>query len=117
MRPTRNGILIACTLALATASGALAFGHGMRGGGGCGHGGFLGGPRTLHALGLSADQKSQVQDIMAAHRPTLMQLAASERAAKQALADKLLGSGSVTQQDLDPAVQQEVQARTALMRE
>jgi len=71
----------------------------------------------LHALDLSADQKQKVQDILTAHRTSLGPLVANERAAKQALADKLLGTGTVTPQDLDVLVQQESQARTALMRE
>jgi Spy/CpxP family protein refolding chaperone len=109
--------LAAGTLALAVAGSARAFGHGMGGGDGCGHGGLLGGGRVLHALDLSADQKQGVRDIMGQHRPTLAQLRANEKTARQAIADKLLGAGSVTQQDLDPLLQQESQARTALMRE
>ena len=109
--------LAAGTLALTVAGSARAFGHGMGGGDACGHGGFLGGGRVLHALDLSADQKQGVRDIVSQHRPTLAQLRANERAARQAIAGKLLGTGSVTQQDLDPLLQQESQARTALMRE
>ena len=71
----------------------------------------------LHALDLSADQKQKVQDILTAHRTSLAPLVAKERAARQALADKLLGTGTVTPQDVDALVQQESQARTALMRE
>jgi len=97
--------LAAGTLALAVAGSSRAFGHGMGGGDACGHGGLLGGGRVLHALDLSADQKQGVRDIVSQHRPTLAQLRANERAARQAIADKLLGTGSVTQQDLDPLVQ------------
>jgi Spy/CpxP family protein refolding chaperone len=110
-------IFTAGTLVLAITSGALAFGHGMGGSGGCGGGAFLGGGRVLHALDLSADQKQQVQDIVAAHRTTLTPLVANERAAKQALGDKLLGTGTVSSQDVDGLVAQESQARLALMRE
>jgi len=105
------------TLALAVAGSSRAFGHGMGGGDACGHGGLFGGGRVLHALDLSADQKQGVHDILREHRPTLAQLGANERAARQAIADKLLGTGTVTQNDLDALVQQESQARTALMRE
>src|SRR5437899_3413229 len=109
--------LAAGTLALAVAGSSRAFGHGMGGGDACGHGGLLGGGRVLHALDLSADQKQGVHDIFREHRPTLAQLGATERAARQAIADKLLGTGTVAQNDLDALVQQESQARTALMRE
>jgi len=109
--------LAAGTLALAVAGSSRAFGHGMGGSDGCGHGGLLGGGRVLHALDLSADQKQGVHDIFREHRPTLAQLGANERAARQAIADKLLGTGTVAQNDLDALVQQESQARTALMRE
>ena len=112
-----KSILAAGTLALAVASSLPAFGHGMRGGGACGHGALLGGGRMLHALDLSADQKQKVRDILTAHRPTLAQLRANEKTATQALAAKLLGTGTVTQPDLDALVQQESQARTALIRE
>ena len=116
-KPMMKSILAAGTLALAVASSPPAFGHGMRGGGACGHGALLGGGRMLHALDLSADQKQEVRDILTAHRPTLARLRANEKAATQALAAKLLGTGAVTQQDLDALVQQESQARTALIRE
>jgi Spy/CpxP family protein refolding chaperone len=105
--------LAAGTLALAVAGSSRAFGHGM---GGC-DAGLPGGRRVLHALALSADQKQGVHDILREHRPTLAQLRANEKAARQAIADKLLGTGTVTQNDLDALAQQESQARTALMRE
>src|SRR3989442_1003408 len=110
------------TLALAVAGSSRAFGHGMGGGDACGHGGLPGGRRVLHALALSADQlsadqKQGVHDILREHRPTLAQLGANEMTARQAIADKLLGTGTVTQNDLDALLQQESQARTALMRE
>lgn len=111
-------IFTAGALALAIAAGTGAMGYGMPGGGGgCGHGGFAGGPRLLHALNLSADQKQQVQAIFQAHRATFKQLAASERTARGAIADAMFGTNAVTQQALDPLVQQEAQARTALMNE
>ena len=111
-------IFTAGALALAIAAGTGAMGYGMPGGGGgCGHGGFAGGPRLLHALNLSADQKQQVQAVLQAHRATLKQLAANERTARGAIADAMFGTNTVTQQALDPMVQQEAQARTALMNE
>ena len=109
--------LAAGTLALAVAGSSRAFGHGMGGGDACGHGGLPGGRRVLHALALSPDQKQGVHDILREHRPTLAQLGANEMTARQAIADKLLGTGTVTQNDLDALVQKESKARTALMRE
>ena len=109
--------LAAGALALAVSGNSHAFGHGIGVGDACSHGGLSGGRRVLHALDLSADQKQGVHDIIREHRPTLAQLGANERAARQAIADKLLGTGTVTQNDLDALVQQESQAGTALMRE
>ena len=103
-------------LALVIAAGTGAMGHGMPGGG-SGHGGFLGGPRLLHALNLSAQQKQQVQAILQANRSTFKQLAANEKTAREAIADAMLATNPVTQPALDALVQQEVQARTALMSE
>ena len=110
-----KSFLAAGTLALAIASNSPAFGHGMHEHGACGA--LPGGGRMLQTLDLSADQKQKTQDILTAHRPTLAQLAATEKAAKRALGDRLLGTGSVTQQDIDALVQQETRAHGALMRE
>jgi Spy/CpxP family protein refolding chaperone len=107
-------IFTAGALVLAIAAGTEAMGYGMPGGG---HGGFLGGPRLLHALNLTAEQKQQVQAIFQAHRPTFKQLAANERTAREAVADAMFGTNPVTQPALDALVQQEAQARTALMSE
>jgi len=105
-------ILAAGTMAFAVARGALAFGGGMHG-----RGALLGGPRLLRALNLSADQKQQVKTIWQSHRATLAPLVANERGARQALADKLAAPGAVTVNDLGTLMQQEADARTALMRE
>ena len=58
-----------------------------------------------------------MQNILTAHRPKLRALVANEKAADQALADKLLGTGAVTQQDFDAVLQRASQARDELMRE
>src|SRR5438477_8049602 len=102
-------VLVAGALTFAVARGGLAFG------GGGGRGRFFGGPRLLHALDLSTDQKQQVKAIWQAHRTTLRPLVANEKAAREALADKLAAPGPVTIDDLAPLIQSEAQARTALM--
>jgi len=102
-------LLVAGALTFAVARGGLAFG------GGGGRGGFFGGPRLLRALDLSTDQKQQVKAIWQAHRTTLRPLVANEKAAREALADKLAAPGPVTIDDLAPLIQSEAQARTALM--
>src|SRR5262249_23716261 len=103
-------------LALVIAAGSGAMGYGMPRGG-AGHGAFLGGPPLLHALGLNAQQTQQGEAIPKAHPPTLKQLAANQNAAREAIADTTLATDTVTQPALDALVQQESQARTALMSE
>src|SRR5437870_9880413 len=110
-------ILGAGVLALAVASSSFAFGHAASGDRGCGHDMLMGGGRILHTLDLSDDQKQKVQDILTAHRLKLRALVANEKAADQALADKLLGTGAVTQQDFDVVLQRASHARDELMRE
>ena len=114
---TTKTILGAGALAFAVAGSSPAFGHGMGGDRACGGGMLLGGGRVLHALDLSADQQQKVQDILTAHRPKLRQLVANEKATVQAVADKLLGTSAVTQQDFDAALQRASQAHDDLMRE
>src|SRR5262249_61027436 len=79
--------------------------------------GLAGAPRLPHALNRSAEQKQQVQAILQSHRATFKQLATNERTARGAIADAMFGTNTVTQQTLDGLVQQEAQARTALMNE
>lgn len=110
-------ILGAGVLALAVAGRSFAFGHAASGDRGCGHDMLVGGGRILHTLDLSDDQKQKVKDILTAHRPKLRQLVANEKAADQTLADKLFGTGVVTQRDLDALLQRESQARNELTRE
>jgi Spy/CpxP family protein refolding chaperone len=109
--------LTAATLMLAMAGTVPAFAHGGREGGGCGHGHGLFMGSGLRSLDLSDDQKQQMHGIFTAHREKLHQLATNERAARQAISDRLHTPGALSQQDVDALVQQEVQARTDLMRE
>jgi len=125
MNSVVKSVFAASALAVVLASGPVAFGHGMGGGGGCGggHGGgygrglLPGGGRLLHALDLSADQKEKVQDVLAAHGPKFHTLMANQKAARQAIADKLLGTGTVSQQDIDAAAQQASQAMSDVIHE
>jgi len=121
MNSVVKNVFAASALALVLTSGSAAFAYGLRGRGGCGggpgHGLLPGGGRLLDALDLSADQKEKVQDIFAAHAPRFHALMANQKAAKQAIADELLGAGTVSQQDVDAAAQQASQATTDLMHE
>ena len=116
MTKTTKAILGAATLGLAIAGRAPAFGHRMGDGQACG-GMMLDAGSVLHALDLSADQQQKVQDVLAAHQPKLRQLAADQRAADQALIDQLLGTGAVTLQNSDAALQRASQAHDAMTRE
>ena len=109
-------ILGAGALALALTGGAFAFGRDGGGHGGCGHDMLFGG-RMLHALDPSADQRQKVDDIFTARRPKLQQLSATDKAASQAVADELFGTGDVTAKDLDAVFQRAATAHNDLMHE
>jgi Spy/CpxP family protein refolding chaperone len=109
-------VLTTGALALAAIASVPAFGRG-HGGGGIGGGAFLGEPPTLHAVDLTADQRDAVRSALWAHRTTLRQLAASDKAARHAIDDALLGPGELTPQGLEGVVQQELHAHDALIRE
>ena len=66
----------------------------------------------LRAVGVTDDQKTQIQAIVAAHRPTLRNLHSQLRAANQTLSDALL-----TASDTTSAVQQINQLRSQLLAE
>ncbi|HXJ35550.1 MAG TPA: Spy/CpxP family protein refolding chaperone [Candidatus Eisenbacteria bacterium] len=84
--------------------------------GGIGAGAFFGTPSALHALDLTADQRHSVQSVLRTHTRALHQLAADDKAAKRAIEDRLLGPGDLSEQDLDPLVQQELEIRSELVR-
>jgi Spy/CpxP family protein refolding chaperone len=68
-------------------------------------------PMLLQGVGLTDDQKKQVRDIMKADHATLFGLFEQLRTANQALADKLVSAGPLTQQDLQPLVDQVMKVR------
>jgi len=71
-------------------------------------------PLLLRGANLTADQKSQVQQIMANHRATFRDLFGQLRAAQDQMANKLFSAGRLQEADLAPQVQQIAQLRNQL---
>src|SRR5262249_54876341 len=59
-------------------------------------------PALLQGVGLSDDQKKQIQEILKTNRTALFALFGQLRTANQALADKLISTGPLTKADLQP---------------
>ena len=72
-------------------------------------------PALLQGVGLNDDQKKQVQEILKTNRATLFSLFGQLRTANQALADKLISTGPLTKQDLQPLLDQVVKVRGEIM--
>jgi Spy/CpxP family protein refolding chaperone len=72
-------------------------------------------PALLQGVGLTEDQKKQVQDILKTNRATLFPLFGQLRAANQALADKLISTGPLTKNDLQPLMDQVMKVRGEIM--
>jgi protein CpxP len=90
--------------------------HGPRGGmAGDGTGMAL--PLLLRGAHLTADQKSQVQQIMANHRATFRELFSRLRTSQDQMANKLFSTGKLQEADLAPDVQQISQLRNQLAEE
>ena len=99
-------------LALLAAAPASAFG--MRGGPGFfgghgpggpgGPGGPAGMPLRLLLSQMTHDQRRQVRQILVADRGAMRHTLAQLRAAHEALADKMLAAGTLTQADIEPQV-------------
>jgi Spy/CpxP family protein refolding chaperone len=68
-------------------------------------------PALLQGVGLSDDQQKQVRDILKANHQALFANFEQLRTANQALADKLVSTDPVTEQDLQPLVDQVMRAR------
>ena len=75
------------------------------GGGGGGHGGGPGMPLRLVLKQMSPAQRQQVRQIFVTERGTMRDTLKQLHDAHQALADKMLGPGPLTQADIDPYVQ------------
>jgi Spy/CpxP family protein refolding chaperone len=73
--------------------------------------------RLLYKVGLTDAQKSQVKDILTAHRPTLKSLRSQLQANREAIADKLLGPGVLQEADLQPFAQEANGLRDQLAQE
>jgi len=83
-------------------------------GGMAGDGAAIALPLLLRGANLTADQKSQVQQIMANHRATFRDLFGQLRAAQDQMANKLFSAGRLQEADLAPQVQQIAQLRNQL---
>jgi Spy/CpxP family protein refolding chaperone len=83
-------------------------------GGMAGDGAGIALPLLLRGANLTADQKSQVQQIMANHRATLRDLFSQLRAAQDQMANKLFSTARLQEADLAPQVQQIAQLRNQL---
>jgi len=114
----RKAILGVVTGVLAVAP---AYGHGL-GGPGPGGPGMSGGrgmlfPALMRALDLSPEQRSQVEQIMARHRQKVEPLLEQLRASHDELTSKLLGTSTVTNGDVSPAVAHIAQLQQQVMQE
>jgi Spy/CpxP family protein refolding chaperone len=109
MRTILTTMLLGTAL-LAAVPQASAFG--MRGGGpgfmhGHGPGGGPGGPALRLLLSqMTADQRGQVRQILVADRDERRTLIRQLHAAHEALTDKMLAPGTVTDADVAPQIQQ-----------
>lgn len=74
-------------------------------------------PLLLRGANLTADQKSQVHQIMANHRDTLRNLFSQLRAARQDMSNKLFSTGGVQESDLASDIQQISSLRNQLAQE
>jgi Spy/CpxP family protein refolding chaperone len=74
-------------------------------------------PLLLRGANLTADQKAQVQQIMANHRATFRDLFSQLRAAQDQMASKLFSAGRLQEADLASQVQQIAQLRNQLAEE
>ena len=72
-------------------------------------------PALLQGVGLSDDQKKQIEEILKTNRTALFTLFGQLRTANQALADKLISTGPLTKADLQPLMDQVMKVRGDIM--
>jgi len=101
MKRTKS-FLIAIALSIGLSS-SMAFAHGPGGPGGPGGGMAM--PMILHSLNLTADQKSQIHQIMKSQRPTLKPLFEQLHQGHEQLETELFSTGQITMANLTPIEQ------------
>ena len=74
-------------------------------------------PLLLRGANLTADQKTQVQQIMANHRAAFQNLFSQLRTVQDQLSGKLFSTGAVSESDLTPQLQQASTLRSQLAEE
>ncbi len=74
-------------------------------------------PLLLRGANLTADQKSQVKQIMANHRATFQNLFSQLRTAQDQISSKLFSTATVSESDVAPQVQQITALRSQLAEE
>ncbi len=74
-------------------------------------------PLLLRGANLTADQKTQVQQIMANHRATFQNLFSQLRTVQDQISSKLFSTGAVSESDVTPQLQQVTTLRSQLAEE
>ncbi len=74
-------------------------------------------PLLLRGANLTADQKTQVQQIMANHRTTFQNLFGQLRVLQDQISGKLFSTAAVSESDLTPQLQQVTTLRSQLAEE
>ena len=105
------GVLVVAVVGSSTALGRAVDRHGIGGGA------FFGEPATLRVLDLTANQNHAIRLVLQTHWRSLRALAASDKAARHAIDDKLLETGDVATQDVEGLMQQELRMHDALTHE
>jgi len=103
MRKTRQGVLLGIVVVTLWTTGGYAQDHGMGHWGGGGYGDRLI-IRLFSKVGLTDDQKAQMKEVMAKHRPAFQTLRQQLHTARDEITDKLLRPDQLSATDLQPLV-------------